>query len=244
MRERAEGRGQRAYIDRVELFHVILPAAGSGTRFGGDKLAADLAGRSVLARTAGLFLGRADVAGVTVATADGRRPDHLPAHDKLATCRGGTCRADTVAAALRSLPESAEWVAVHDAARPLASQELISRCFAAAVQFGAGVPCVRPSGTVKQAAHEDDPPLLVMRTLPRRFLWVAQTPQCARRADLLRAIETCPEPPERVTDDALLLELAGRRVTIVQGDPANLKITTPLDLDLATLWLARNPTPP
>jgi 2-C-methyl-D-erythritol 4-phosphate cytidylyltransferase len=216
-------------------FHVILPAAGHGTRFGGDKLAADLHGRSVLATTVAAFAHRDDVRRIIVATPDGIRPGHLPPHEKLITCSGGVERVDTVAAAVAQIDDADAWLAVHDAARPLPSPEVITRCFEAAVRYGASVPCTRPAGTVKQAANEDAPPLLVMRTLPRRFLWIAQTPQCCRRADWLAARAACPEPPERVTDDALLLELAGRRVTVVQGEDMNLKITTKLDLHLARL---------
>jgi 2-C-methyl-D-erythritol 4-phosphate cytidylyltransferase len=78
----------------------------------------------------------------------------------------------------------------------------------------------------------------VQRTLPRHTLWAMQTPQVMRRADLLAAYDVCPLPLEQVTDDAQLLELAGREVWLVEGEERNLKITTQADLRLAELLLA------
>ena len=91
--------------------------------------------------------------------------------------------------------------------------------------------------TIKQA---DGPlPARVQRTLPRASLWAMQTPQVMRRADLLRAFETCPLPLEQVTDDVQLLELAGQPVWLVEGDERNLKVTTRMDLRVAEMVLGR-----
>ena len=199
----------------MRRFDVILAAAGRGTRFGGDKLAELIDGRSVLARSVAAFADRPDVGRVIVATADGHRPPHLPPHDKLHTVPGGRERADTVAAALAV--SDSEWVAVHDAARPLVSQPLIDRCFAA----GTCVPCTPITGTVKRGRGT------VEATLPRDDLWQAQTPQCFRRSDWLAADRA------GATDDAVVLERAGVPVQIVPGEARNLKITTADDLTLA-----------
>src|SRR5436305_1741273 len=111
-------------------FAVILPAAGSSTRFGGsrNKLFEVLDGRTVLQRSVDAFLGRADVAAVVVPT----RGDVEVTGDRIIRCAGGSHRAESVLAGLRAVPSGVEWVAVHDAARPLVSQELIDRTFTAA----------------------------------------------------------------------------------------------------------------
>ena len=89
--------------------------------------------------------------------------------------------------------------------------------------------------TVKKAAGPL--PARVQGTIPRHDLWAMQTPQIARRTDLLQAFATCPIPLEQVTDDMQLIELSGRDVYLCPGDEINLKITTQLDLRLAELLL-------
>jgi 2-C-methyl-D-erythritol 4-phosphate cytidylyltransferase len=128
------------------------------------------------------------------------------------------------------------WVAVHDAARPLVSQDLINRTLEAALQHGAAVPAMPVHLTIKQASGPL--PARVTKTVPRNELWAMQTPQIARRAALLEAFERCPLPLEQITDDMQLLELAGHEVWLVQGEERNLKITTPIDLDLARVLSA------
>jgi 2-C-methyl-D-erythritol 4-phosphate cytidylyltransferase len=137
---------------------------------------------------------------------------------------------------VREVPETFEWVAVHDAARPLVTGELVRRTLAAARQYGAAVPALPITLTVKQA--KGPLPAVVERTIPRQALWAMQTPQVMRRADLLAAYAACPVPLGEVTDDAQLLELAGREVWLVDGEERNLKVTTAADLRLAELWLA------
>ena len=135
------------------------------------------------------------------------------------------------AGALEAVPSEIEWVAVHDAARPLVSAELIARTLAAAIQYGAAVPAMPVTLTVKEA---DGPlPAKVQRTLPRQALWAMQTPQVMRRMDLVEAFARCPLPLDQITDDVQLLELAGRDVWLVAGEERNLKITTWTDMLVA-----------
>jgi 2-C-methyl-D-erythritol 4-phosphate cytidylyltransferase len=133
--------------------------------------------------------------------------------------------------ALREIPDEIEWVAVHDAARPLVSQELIDRTLAAAVEHGAAVPALAVHLTIKQA--QGPLPARVQRTVPRQTLWAMQTPQIMRRGALLEAFARCPIPLEQVTDDVQLIELAGGEVWLVEGEERNLKITTAMDLRVA-----------
>jgi 2-C-methyl-D-erythritol 4-phosphate cytidylyltransferase len=135
------------------------------------------------------------------------------------------------------VPADVEWVAVHDAARPLVSAAVIDRTLEAAARYGAAVPALPIVPTIKQA---DGPlPAKVQRTIPRHTLWGVQTPQIARRAALQLAYETCPLPLEQVTDEAQLLELSGHDVWLVPGEERNLKITTPEDLRVARALLGK-----
>jgi len=219
---------------------VIIPAAGSSSRFGGprNKLLETLDGQAVIARTVATFLARADVARVILPTALPELATLLPRDPRVLLCAGGQTRAHSVWEGLKNVPESIEWVAVHDGARPLVSQELIDRTLEAARTFGAAVPALAVALTIKQA--RGPLPAAVEKTIPRENLWAMQTPQVARRAELLRAFETCPIPLASVTDDVQLIELAGGHVWLVPGEERNLKITTPLDLKLAHLLLGDN----
>jgi 2-C-methyl-D-erythritol 4-phosphate cytidylyltransferase len=213
-------------------FALILPAAGSSTRFGSprSKLLEEIDGQTVLARSLNAFIDRPDVKYIVVAASFAMRP-HIPRSSKLTICDGGTCRAGSVLNALRNVPENIEWVAVHDAARPLVTPGLIDRTFAAALQHGAAAPALPVVQTIRKAASPL--PASSGGVIPREGLFAMQTPQFARRAELLLAFEDCPMPLEQVTDDVQLLELAGKKVWLVPGEESNLKLTTPGDLIIA-----------
>ena len=224
----------------MPAFAVIIPAAGSASRFGSDKLAQPLGDANVLVQTVRVFAGRADVRQIVLVTGDAQRARAILAgaltDERITFAAGGASRAHSVLNGINATAEEdVEWVAVHDGARPLVSQELIDRTLTAAVQHGAAVPALPVSLTIKQAAAPL--PARVERTIPRRNLWAMQTPQIARRSALLDAYANCPIPLDQVTDDVQLIELAGGEVWLVPGDERNLKITTPLDLKVAALLL-------
>jgi 2-C-methyl-D-erythritol 4-phosphate cytidylyltransferase len=205
-----------------------------------------LAGLPVLAHSLDAFLRRSDVASVVIPCRLGPAgldpfadapPElrRLLADPRIRFCTGGDSRAASVYNGVRAVPEDIEWVAVHDAARPLVSRELIDRALAAAEEHGAAVPALPVHLTIKQA---DGPlPARVQRTVPRWALWAMQTPQVMDRAELLSAFAACPLPLEAVTDDAQVLELSGREVWLVAGEERNIKITTALDLRIAEMLL-------
>jgi len=217
---------------------VIIPAAGRSVRFGGprNKLQETLAGQTVLRRSVDAFLRRQDVTRVIVATTppmpgEAPPPPFESSDPRIQFVIGGANRAQSVQRALAEVQVGEEWVAVHDAARPLISQGLIDRTFAAARQYGAAVPAMAVPFTVKQA---DGPlPARVQRTVPRSTLWAMQTPQIMRAADLRTAYERCPLPLDQITDDVQLLELIDLPVWLISGEEQNLKITTQADLRLA-----------
>ena len=230
-------------------FAVILPAAGGSTRFGAPKLVQDLRGLPVIARALLPFVQRSDTHQVLLTVAIGRADEIWEALSleptiknrlggQIALIPGGANRAESVRNALRRVPAEIEWVAIHDAARPLVSQELIDRTLAAAVEYGAAAPALPVQSTIKQSSATSLP-AKVGRTVARNELWAMQTPQIMRREVLLRAFETCVYPLEHITDDLQLLELAGEPAWLVPGDERNIKITTPLDLMLAEMLLRR-----
>jgi 2-C-methyl-D-erythritol 4-phosphate cytidylyltransferase len=253
-------------------FAVILPAAGSSTRFGGtrSKLVEDLAGLPVITRAVLPFVQRSDTHQILIAVANdpyaiaspasqhlARLDDPVPTGQaneiwsalsrdatvknrlggQIALVPGGATRAHSVLAALKRVPAETEWVAIHDAARPLVTQDIIDRTLDAAVEHDAAAPAIPVQSTIKQATGPL--PARIRQTMPRDQLWALQTPQIMRRIDLLRAYEQCVYPLEQVTDDLQLLELTGRSAWLVAGDERNLKITTPQDLLLAELLLKR-----
>lgn len=212
-------------------FAVVIPAAGRSVRYGRNKLDEPLRGLSVLQRTLMAFEARTDVSGLFIA---GPGSPAL-AGPRRTFCPGGASRAHSVLNALDRVPADIEWIAVHDAARPLVSQPLIDRTLAAAIEHGAAVPALPVALTIKRATGPLPAP--VQATVPRHELWAMQTPQVMRRDDLLEAFRRCPIPLEDVTDDVQLLELIGKPVWLVAGEERNLKITTPLDLRVAGLLL-------
>jgi 2-C-methyl-D-erythritol 4-phosphate cytidylyltransferase len=147
---------------------------------------------------------------------------------------GGTTRAESVSNALGAV--STELVAIHDAARPLVTPELIESVVATldANPDAAGAIAATPvTNTIKQAKHR-----VIEATVDRERLWAAQTPQVFRVDALREALEADPERAVAATDEAMLLESAGGRVMIHSSPAENLKVTTPLDLRLADLLLA------
>jgi 2-C-methyl-D-erythritol 4-phosphate cytidylyltransferase len=220
---------------------VILPAAGTSRRFGGNRnkllepLEEDI---TVLESSIWSVWNYTFTTEIFIATSSpeitklSTRLQSTVAKD-VRVCRGGPTRAHSVLNALREVPDRYDWVAVHDAARPRISQDLIDRTFKAAREYGAAAPALPLAQTIKQAAGPL--PAKVTRTVPRHDLWAMQTPQIMRTADLRRAYDRCPIPLDQVTDDVQLLELIGIDVWLVPGEEANIKITTQHDLRLARL---------
>jgi 2-C-methyl-D-erythritol 4-phosphate cytidylyltransferase len=204
---------------------AILVAAGSGTRFGALKQLRPLGDRRVVDRA--LDPARRACDGVVVAVPAGSEWD-LPGVTVVA---GGATRSASVRRALAAVPDDAEIVVVHDAARPLASDALFAAVIDA-VRAGAdgAVPGLPVVDTVKRVADG-----VVSETVPREDLVTVQTPQAFRSA-ILRAAHRC--EPEG-TDDAAVVEATGGRVVVVPGERTNIKITEPEDLDRAVEHLAR-----
>lgn len=170
---------------------------------------------------------------LVVAAADMERARHLvaggPARVTEKVVLGGAERRDSVWQGLSEVAAGTEIVLVHDAARPFVSHRVISACLDGVRQYGAAVVARPLADTVKRATPDGD----VAATVARAGLWGAQTPQGARTALLQAAYARAVREAWPVTDDAAVLEHAGHRVHLVEGEAMNFKITHPEDLALA-----------
>ncbi len=220
---------------------AIVVGGGSSSRMQGhDKLYAPLGGRSVLAATVEVFESSAAVSTIILVVAEervgfcrelARKRSWCKVH---AVCAGGTSRSHSVANGLQALDDTpAAYVAVHDAARPFVTPELIARLLAAARQHGAAVPGIPCADTIKRVDTND----IARETLPRSALRAIQTPQVFTRALLECAYKEHHAHLAAFTDDAAVVEATGAPVHVVPGDYGNMKITTPTDLAFAQ-WRA------
>lgn len=227
-------------------FAVILPAAGRSTRFTSNKRKkpfVDLKGRAVWLRSAELFVNREDVLQTLVVVA----PDDIEwfkekyrpnlAFMNIDIVEGGAERADSVQNALARVQPAAEFVVVHDAARPLMAKQWVDKIFRAAEESGAAIPAVRMASTLKRVGGD----FIIEKTVPRENLWAAQTPQVFRRELLQEAFAK--RGDTAATDEAQLVEQLGQRVRVVEGWPMNLKITTAADFKMAEALVHALPKP-
>ena len=230
----------------MATFAVILPAAGQSTRFANKqrkKPFVELKGRAIWLRAAEPFLNRDDVVQTLVVVS----PDELKwfkekflpnlAFMEVEVVAGGAERADSVRNAIEQVRNDVDFVAVHDAARPLIVNEWIDRLFAAAEITGAAIPAVPVSSTLKRVGNDQT----IEQTVPRDQLWAAQTPQVFRRELLIEAYAKQGDSP--ATDEAQLVEQLGHPITVVQGWPMNFKITTFADFKMAEAVVGALPKP-
>ena len=210
---------------------AVIAAGGRGLRFGAaqPKQFLSLGGRSILERAVDVFRNCDIVDDLVVAlpqeiAAD--PPASLLARGKpLEIVAGGERRQDSVAHAFARVRDRADIVVIHDAARPFVTDDTIRRTVAAAAETGAAIAAIAARDTVKRAGANR----IVSATLPREEIYLAQTPQAFRTSVLREALALGVD----ATDEAMLAERAGHVVQIVEGDPRNMKITTPADLATA-----------
>ena len=217
---------------------VILAAAGRGERMGHriPKQFLELAGVPVYLHSLRVFEDHPRVEEIVLAVPPGWETRVLAQVRDLGLFKvkevvcGGDTRQASVERALRALSAGIDTVLVHDAARPLISRELVSRVLQALERYGAVLCAVPVRDTVKLVREGR-----VERTIPREGLWLAQTPQGARREWLEEAYRLAGQ--RMFTDEAALLEAAGFEVRVVRGENTNLKITYPEDFRMAEIYL-------
>ena len=247
---------------------AIVPAAGRGKRFGGkqNKVFERLKGRPIFIRSLELFANREDVCQILLVV---HPEDRAMVAEKfggnlglmgVTIVEGGDERSDSVRNALAQVAEQADFIAVHDAARPCVSPLWIDEVFAAAQECGAAILACPVHGTLKKVSSADikpDSPLTILgepvavaakrqyrieQTAERMAgLWEAQTPQVFAKELLREAYARWGD--RAATDDAQLVEALGRPVAVVPGDVRNVKITTAGDLNLAAAVVDTLPRP-
>jgi 2-C-methyl-D-erythritol 4-phosphate cytidylyltransferase / 2-C-methyl-D-erythritol 2,4-cyclodiphosphate synthase len=216
---------------------AIIAAGGRGSRFGSSqpKQLQTLAGVPILKRTVDAFLQGYAFDEVVVALPSELAVNPPSYLDSVIIVEGGERRQDSVANAFRAVAPSSQIIVIHDAARPLVSSALIERTIDAAAKHGAAIAALQARDTVKRT----DGSRIIRGTIPREEVFLAQTPQ-AFRVGVLRDALALASTAAAATDEAMLAEQAGHSVYLVDGDPRNLKITTPEDLEIAERLAAAN----
>lgn len=221
---------------------AIVAAAGRGERAGGGqpKQFREISGKPIIIHALESFERCETVARVVVVVPAG---DVARVRDLVTTfglrkveraVAGGATRTQSTRLGLQIFGDVAcNVVAVHDGARPLVTPEDVDRVVREAERTGAAILAAPASDTIKEVEGG-----AVLRTLERARLWHAQTPQCFRHDLLSRAYELAAADGLDGTDDSALVERLGVRVSVVEGSPHNVKITTPQDFALAEMLLA------
>ncbi len=228
----------------MNRYHVIIPAAGHGSRFRGSsgpsKQYADLGGVPVVKRSVDMFSSQAYIESVYVVTSpEDQYVESLSLETNGGKVRvlkvGGATRAETVRNALIKIEKDVDpkdWVLVHDAARPLITVELIQKLINSLQnEEVGGLLAIPVSDTLKLATAES----FVSETVSRERLWAAQTPQMFRFELLLRALNTC--DLDKITDESGAIEGIGLTSRLVESSPDNIKITFSGDISRAELIL-------
>jgi len=224
---------------------AIICAAGASSRFGGKRKKAfvDVAGRAVFLRSVEIFANRNDVKQILLGIS--------PEDEELVNIkwgpnlkffdttifRGGDERFDTVNKGIELVKDDIDFIAVHDACRCCVTAELIDEVIAAAVEKGAAILACPVTATIKEAQDNT-----ITRTVDRENLYEAQTPQVVAVELLKRAYENLKHLDQsKVSDDAQLVEALGDKVTIVEADSSNIKITRQSDIAIAEAILKSRP---
>jgi 2-C-methyl-D-erythritol 4-phosphate cytidylyltransferase len=226
-------------------FAAIIVAAGRGTRFGQSKQLVEVAGRPLVAWSIGTFGDMPELKTLVIAT----EAEHMAAMASLAATyaprlasrvvAGGDTRQESVRKALAALDGDCDAALIHDGARPLVLAADV-RAGMAAVKPGGGALLASPVVDTIKVVHDGH---AVARTLDRRELWSAQTPQFGMLSDLRRAHEAAERENVEATDDAMLLERAGCEVVVIRASSENFKVTVRGDRDLAETILRERMSP-
>lgn len=215
---------------------VVIVAGGSGSRTGSAELKQFrwVAGKPALLHSVQAFMARPDVAIVVAVLPKAYAADPPPwlfqcDVDRLLVSVGGRERQESVWNGLEDMPEEVRFVVVHDAARPLVTDETIERVIAKAREGVGAIAALPVVDTLKEVDEHGN----IFRTVSRAGLWRAQTPQAFPREQLERAHLDAKRTGESATDDAALLERLGLPVVVVRGSERALKITDESDFQRA-----------
>ena len=222
---------------RLKYCGAVIVAAGSASRMGGiDKVMAPVGGEPMILRTVRAFQNCGAIKEIVVVT----RPDLM--QSVMGLCRdfskvtaivaGGKDRQESVENGLNALSAKVKLAAIHDGARPFVTDAVIDRTVRAAGSYGAAAPAIPVKDTIKTVQGG-----VVQNTPTRKLLQAVQTPQVFDYDMLRGALKKARMEKAEITDDCSAVEQMGFSVKIVEGDEHNIKITTPLDLKIAELFL-------
>ena len=219
---------------------AIVPAAGVGTRMGGEtpKQFLSIEGTPIFVYTLRKLASAQVLDEIFLAVRFGEmeRVQQVVDGERLGRplrlTGGGGTRQETVARALEAAPQSTEVVLVHDAVRPFVTAEMVQKVVEAARSDGAAILGIPSVDTIKQVEHE-----VILGTIPRERIALAQTPQAFRFSLFREAVDRALADGFQGTDEASLVERLGERVTVLMGSDRNIKITKPSDLPLARLFI-------
>ena len=214
---------------------AIIPAAGTGNRMGFDKITSKLNGIPLHVRTIRAVSAAESISGIILAVS----PDMIDEIKKnivdkyklykvMKIVPGGNTRTESVWNALQSIEVPPDIIAIHDGARPFVSVKAIEESIKIAADFGGAIVATKVIPTIKEVNSDN----IICGTISRDKLWAAATPQTFRYEEFFDAYkEFLNSNVDRnsITDDAQIFELSGRKMKIVEGNPENIKLTTPFD---------------
>ncbi len=215
---------------------AIIVGAGSGTRMGANKIFLNLLHKPTLAWTVDAFERSSEVSSIIVVLheSDLEAGNNLAKRENwkklLRICAGGARRQDSVMNGLRCIGDDHDVVMIHDAARPCITPGMIERGRAAVMKNGAAIAAVPIVDTLKRVNAD----LEITEAVPRKDVWAMQTPQVFDYKLIMRAHN---EVKHDVTDDASMVEAIGARPIVFLGESTNIKITFPIDVMLAEMFL-------
>jgi 2-C-methyl-D-erythritol 4-phosphate cytidylyltransferase len=219
----------------IKNLGIVIAAGGSGSRFGtGNKLFENFLELPLFLHSVKNFIPLCPQDNLIIVAPekeldnfDSLTRQYLP-EAQIRFVAGGNVRAESVKNGLQALKAQTEFVAIHDAARPLASPELLIKCLETAKSHGGAIPAKRVTDTLKKAVADGR----ITDTIPRNDLWRVETPQVFNLAYLLEAFDKASSCNREFTDDAAIMEYAGHHVYIVDNPECNIKITYPEDIIL------------
>ncbi len=223
----------------ISTVAAVIVGGGSGTRFGGDKLTGLIAGKPLIAHTLSAFEASGGMSSIVLVVPAGREEEFRAiARDAGITklsgvVTGGGHRHESVLNGLKALPPEIDFVAIHDAARPLITPELITRSLEAAFREGASAVAAPVTDTLHRIDHSGH----AAGTVDRSSLRAMQTPQVFRVHEIMELFDAVEGIP---TDEVSVAMVAGKKVSLVEHSEPNLKVTWPQDVVMAeALLLAR-----
>lgn len=226
---------------RKGLVSAVVLAAGSSTRMGSDKMAAVFAGSTVIAHTLRALQESPEIGELVLVVREGAEKAALAGASGCGKLRrvvkGGDSRTESAWLGVMACDPAAELILIHDGARPLVTQEVIAAAVKGAREYGAAVPVIPVTDTVKVGKDG-----FAAETPDRSTLFAAQTPQGFRAELIKAALKDALDRKLSLSDDCAAVERLGMHVKLVEGDVRNRKITLPSDLKLAeTLWEEMHP---